>query len=227
MIDKLALHHHIQKHIFSTLMHQRYARFRDMRPPGTDSNLYSYHLKLMLQNRLVEKTDKGYTLGKAGIVYADRVSNATVSIRKQPKIITMMVVQNSNGDVLLFRKKRQPFIELWNLPHGKLHIEDQSINAAAKREISEKIGQLDVTPRHCGDCYVRLKDSDGVVMSTLVHVFKFESDEISETENMKWARPHKLSQYELAPAVEQIITRVFFGDPYFFEEYYINWDETS
>ena len=204
-------------------MHQRYARFRDMRPPKVDTNLYSYHLKLMLKKGLVEKTDQGYTLGLAGVLYIDRVSTQTVSVRRQPKIITMLVVQNSDGDVLLYRKPRQPFIDLWNLPQGKIHIDDSSIDAAARREIGEKIGDLQVEPEHAGDCYIRMQRDGEVVMSTLAHVFRFQSDDITETEQLRWARPHKLAQYELAPAVEQIVARTFFRDQYFFEEYNITW----
>lgn len=220
MIDQPIVQHHIQKHIVSILMHQRYARFRDMRPPNTDTNLYSYHLKLLQKAGYVIKTDQGYTLGAKGILYVDRVSTQTVTIRQQPKIITMLVVQNSNGDVLLFRKIRQPFIDQWNLPHGKLHINDASIEAAAQREIAEKLGLSEQTVEHAGDCYIRMTDTDGVVvMSTLVHVFRFETDDVVETDRLQWARPHKLSQYDLAPAVEQIVARTFFRDPYFFEEY--------
>lgn len=223
MIDTTAVNHHIQKHILSVLMHQRYARFRDMRPPRVDSNLYSYHLKLMMKNGLVDKTEQGYTLGLGGVLYVDRVSTASVSVRQQPKIITMLVVQNSEGDILLYKKSRQPFIDLWNLPQGKLHIDDESIQAAARREIKEKIGDIDVKPEHAGDCYIRMKRDGEVVMSTLAHVFRFESDEIAEGESLHWARPHKLHQYELAPAIEQIIARTFFRDPYFFEEFEVDW----
>src|SRR5690606_8960773 len=157
MVDYTDIKHHIQKHILSVLMHQKHARFRDMRPPRTDTNLYSYHLKSMLKNGFVDKVDDGYTLGLAGIMYVDRVSTQSVTVRRQPKIITMLVVQNSNGDVLLFKKARQPFIDLWNLPQGKLHIEDQTLIAAAKREISEKLGLAKADPEHAGDCYIRMR----------------------------------------------------------------------
>lgn len=224
MIEFESINHHIQKNIFSILMHQKYARFRDMRPPKTDTNLYSYHLNKLLRSGYVQKTDAGYTLGQKGILYVDRISTETVTIRRQPKIITMLVVQNSNGDVLLFRKKRQPFIDKWNLPQGKLHVEDESLVAAAHREIKEKL-HLPTPPdvTHAGDCYIRLHDNTSIVMSTLVHVFRFESDDIVETDRLIWARPHKLAQYDLAPAVEQIIARTFFRDPYFFEEYTETW----
>lgn len=200
-------------------MHTKYARFRDMRPPKVDTNLYSYHLKLLMKAGFIKKTDDGYTLDKKGIVYVDRVSTSTLNLRSQPKIVTMLVIQNSNGDILLFKRKRQPYTDLWTLPYGKVHIDDISIEAAAKREAAEKLGLQNQTVERAGDCYIRIMDTAEVIMSTLVHVFRFETDDIPPSDRLLWARPHKLHELELAPAVEQIVTRTFFRDSYFFEEY--------
>ena len=140
-------------------------------------------------------------------------------MRAQPKIITMLVIQNSNGDVLLTRRMKQPYIETWTLPYGRLHLDDKSVQAAAMREAKEKLG-MDFTPEHAGDCYIRVQNTAGeIISSTLAHVFRHYTDDIIETETIHWARPHKLAQYDLAPAVEQIVARTFFRDPYFFEEF--------
>jgi len=204
-------------------MHQRTARFRDMRPPKTDSNLYSYHLKLLIKAGLIEKTVEGYTLSKRGVVYVDRVSTATLDVRLQPKITTMFVIQNSEGQVLLFQRYRQPFIGKWALPNGKVHISDSSVAESARREAGEKLGVSETDFTHAGECYIRTMSEDRVVMSTLVHVFKFNSDDIVLNDRLRWVKPHRLNEYELAPAVEQIVARTFFNDPYFFEEFEENW----
>lgn len=220
MIDLPTIEHHVQKHIIDVLMHQRYARFRDMRPIGVDTNLYSYHLKILQKQHIVTKTEEGYTLAERGMVYVDRVTTESLNIRMQPTIITMFVVQNSDGDVLLYRRWRQPFTDLWTLPYGKLHIEDASVLAAAKREVREKLAINDVSLVHAGDCYIRVPSHDNeVMMSTLAHVFRFNSDDIALNDRLCWARPHKITQYDLAPGVEQIITRTFFRDPFYFEEF--------
>lgn len=223
MIEHTTLDHHIQKHIVSVLMHQKFARFKDMRPPSTDTNLYSYHLKLLLNRDFVKKTLEGYTLGKRGVLYVDRISTNTLDVRSQPKIITMLVVQNSEGDILLYRRARQPFTDQWTLPYGKIHIEDRTVKEAAIREAHEKLGLVDQELEHAGEVYIRIVDEDGTIMTTLAHVFRFESDEVAENERLLWARPHKMSQYDLAPAVEKIVARTFFHDPHFFEEYEETW----
>lgn len=219
MVEFESVNHNIRRHILSVLIHQRYARFRDLRPPRVDTNLYSYHLKALLHDGFIAKEEAGYTLAAKGLSYVDRVTAETVKIRRQPKIITMLVIQNSNGDVLLQKRTKQPYIDTWTLPYGKLHLNDGSIEEAAKRESYEKLGLAGQNLLHAGDCYIRVKVDGEILSSTLAHVFKFNRDDIGTNDNTIWARPHKLNQLDLAPAVEEIVARTFFNDPYFFEEF--------
>ena len=223
MIEQMILQHHIQKYIISVLMYQKFARFRDLRPPKVDTNLYSYHLKLLQKSGFVEKTPDGYTLTKKGILYIDRVTTSTLDVRSQPKIITMLLVQNSDGDILLFRRRRQPYTNTWTLPYGKLHIDDQTLQDSATREAKEKLGIEGKAVTHAGDCYIRIRDNEETVMTTLAHVFRLYTDDIELNEHLLWVQPHKLHNVKLAPAVEKIVARAFFKDPYFFEEFEEKW----
>ncbi|MDB5162083.1 MAG: hypothetical protein JWM52_591 [Candidatus Saccharibacteria bacterium] len=209
--------------MIDVLMFHEVVRFRDLRPPKTDTNLFSYHLKSLMKAGIIKKTEGGYTLTNIGLSYVDRVSTEKKAIRKQPKIITMLLIQNSEGDVLLQRRDKQPYINAWTLPYGKLHIDDGNLMSAAIRETKEKLGIEDQPMKHVGDCYIRVKAEGGVLSATLAHVFKFNRDDITPSNDIMWARPHKLSQYRLAPAVEAIVARGFFNDPFFFEEFESDW----
>jgi ADP-ribose pyrophosphatase YjhB (NUDIX family) len=223
MIESVSVNHHIQKHIIDVLMYSELARFRDLRPPRTDTNLFTYHLNALIKSGLIEKTEQGYTLTKDGLSYVDRVSSEKKIIRTQPKIITMLLVQNSNGDILLHKRDKQPYINAWTLPYGKYHIDDESLMAAAQREAKEKLGLEKQEMTHVGDCYIRVISEGEILTATLAHIFKFNLDDIKTNETIQWARPHKLNKYRLAPAVEQIMTRTFFNDPFFFEEFEVEW----
>jgi ADP-ribose pyrophosphatase YjhB (NUDIX family) len=135
----------------------------------------------------------------------------------------MLLIQNSDGDILLQRRSKQPYINAWTLPYGKLHIDDPSVLVAAKREAKEKLGLVDQEMQHIGDCYIRVKSDDEVLSTTLAHIFKFNRDDIKTSDDIMWARPHKLRSYALAPAVEAIVSRGFFNDPFFFEEFDATW----
>lgn len=219
----MTIEHHIQKYIIKVLMHQKYARFRDLRPQNVDTNLYSYHLKVMQKNGLVVKTDEGYTLTQDGLMYVDRVTLTKLNVRTQPKIITMLVIQNDEGDILLSRRDKQPYINAWTLPYGKTHIDDLTILDGARREWQDKIGGILPKITHAGDCYIRVRESERTLSATLAHVFYAVAEGVDTHEDLRWIRPHKLAQYELAPAVEQIVARTFFRDPYFFEEFEEVW----
>ena len=215
--------HNIQKHILGILLRQRTARFRDMRPPRTDANLYSYHLTQLVKSGLVKKVESGYSLDTAGLVYTDRLNADKLFVRQQPKIVTMLVIQNSEGDVLLQRRTKQPYIDMWTLPNGKFHIDDDSLMSAARREASEKLGLDNQEMIHAGDCYVRVHHGDTIMTVTLAHIFTFNRDDIEATDQTMWIQPHKLHKLELAPGVQEIVARTFFRDPFFFEEFESTW----
>lgn len=223
MIENVSITHHIQKYIIDVLMYKETARFRDLRPPRVDTNLFTYHLNVLVKSGVIAKSEAGYHLSTTGLSYVDRVSTEKKSIRSQPKIITMLLIQNSEGDVLLQRRNKQPYINEWTLPYGKLHIEDGSLDEAAKREAKEKLGVEDQAMSHAGDCYIRVRTDGQILSTTLAHVFKFNRDDIKTGEDIVWARPHKLANYRLAPAVAEIIARGFFNDPFFFEEFSADW----
>jgi ADP-ribose pyrophosphatase YjhB (NUDIX family) len=218
-----SINHHIQKYIIGVLLYQEFARFRDLRPPRTDTNLFSYHLKSLIKAGFVQKRDAGYTLSQNGLMHVDRVSTEKMTLRTQPKIITMLLVQNSNGDVLLQKRDKQPYINAWTLPYGKAHIDDQTIMIAAQREAKEKLGIDNQIVRHAGDAYIRVFTEGELLSTTLAHIFRFERDDIETNDTTAWVQPHKLSSYRLAPAVEAIVARSFFNDEHFFEEFRQDW----
>jgi 8-oxo-dGTP pyrophosphatase MutT (NUDIX family) len=223
MIETTEVKHNIQKHILSVLLHQQTARFRDMRMPRTDTNLYSYHLTQLVKSGLVKKIAGGYTLDTKGLIYVDRLNASKLFIRPQPKIVTMIIIQNGYGDVLMYQKLRQPFIDRWTLPFGKIHNDDTSIHAAAIREVQEKVGDIDVTLRHAGDCYIRTIHEGVVATAMIAHVFHGQVDEFTPEKHMQWVSLRKLEDYDPVPATKEIIARTLFRDPFFFEEFEEAW----
>ena len=225
MIDLPHVEHHIQKHILSCLMTCQFARFRDMRPPDVDTNLYSYHLKLLIRQGFIEKTDQGYTLTMPGQAYIDRVNLVTTKRTLQPKIITLLIIQDGYGNVLMYPKRRQPFMGQWTLPLGKVHNSDTSVRQAVQREIAEKISQeIAIDAQHVGDAYIRIKQGDDVLMSTLAHVFYGQVEGLDEpNEYWQWVSLRSLDERDTAPAISDIIARTLFRDPFFFEEFDVSW----
>lgn len=212
----VSFNHKIQKHIVDYLVQHETGRFSELRLPRTDTNLFSYHLKRLLKSGIIVKDEDAYTLGPEGLAYIAQQS-------AQPRVATMLLVQNSEGDVLLQRIEAQPYINTWTLPLAELPMEAGVIADAAQLQVEEQLGIGQLTPAHVGDCYIRVSSEGRPISTTLVHLFKCDSDEVVTSDSLIWARPHKLAQYRLGPATAEIMTRGFFNDPFFFEEYAVEW----
>ncbi|MBI4022696.1 NUDIX domain-containing protein [Candidatus Berkelbacteria bacterium] len=100
---------------------------------------------------------------------ADTLSLRTLSPRPQPKIVTLLAIQNDRDEWLLYRRKKEPFAGLVGFPYGKIHL-GETIEEAAGRELQEKTG-LEATLRHAGDAYLTVRRGEGLLSHMLVHVF--------------------------------------------------------
>lgn len=216
--------HHIQKYILKTLMYNKWARFSDMRPPKIDSNAYSYHLRVLQKDKMVEKTEKGYRLTPQGLSYVDKVSIEKFEPRIQPKLTNMLVIMNEKDEILLIPKSKQPFIGSWMLPYGKVHMEDESFYAAAVREADEKLNLNPENLEHVGSCFVRAFVNDVLISSILANVFtaKIESS-VQLGDKAGWFDRAALSDLRLAPATTHVIDKVAEKNNLFFEQFNIDW----
>jgi len=206
--------HVVQKHILSQLLRQKYSRFRDLRPKGIDTNLYSYHLKRLVAEGLVYKTNDGYSISDVAAV-------TMTAHTARPELA--FVIQNSDGDVLLKQRTAQPFADCYMLPGAKLDIRQSSIMEAAQSHVTHEITDNKVDVKHAGDSYVRIRNNDEILSTQLLHIFRFEVDAVYDAKQLLWARPHKIAQYALTPCVEQVMSRTFFKDKHFFEEFTETW----
>lgn len=155
--------HYIQKYILDKLIYAKDLRNRDMRPPHTESNLYQYHLKRLVDSGYIEHDESGYTLSGKGLQYADKHSSDLKERRPQPKLVTILRLENDNGEILLVPRKKQPFIGMYNLPSGKIH-EGETLLSAGQRELREKVGakeHIELTP--ADTVHLTIVDGDDIV----------------------------------------------------------------
>lgn len=205
-------------------MYTKWARFSDMRPPRVDSNAYSYHLRALQKEGLIEKHPKGYRLTPAGLFYVDKVSMENLEPRLQPKIITMIVAQNEQDNILFFSKTKQPFIGALMMPFGKVHLDDPNLLAAAERELFEKAHVKGAKLKHVGDCYVRARINGDLVWNILAHVFvtKLAGRQVN-LPNVEWRDPAQGKDSDYIPAARQIIKTSLTTDGFFMKEFDVEW----
>jgi hypothetical protein len=213
--------HPVKKFILEHLRNVEYARFRDLRPPRVETNAFTYHLNALVTEGLVQKAADGYSLGPRGLQYIHYQDKKSGQVG--PGVAVMLLVQNSEGDVLLERRTTQPFINSWGLPSSPVLAEDESLLSRVDQMGRNTLGVTGISYTHAGDCYIRVVSEGEALSATLAHLYSFNTDEIEPTDSLVWARPHKLDQYTLSPATAEIMTRGFFRDPYFFEEFTCEW----
>ena len=236
--------HQIGRDIMEYLAAHEYARFRDMRPADVTTNLFTYHCKLLIKSELIDKVDARYILTAKGRAYVDRFSGVAAP-RQSPKVIVMLLVQDGYGNILVKRQHRQPYMGMWTLPSAEMLIDDLSVTAAAERIACQQLDYEPVVLRHVGDCYITVGShvqvaasphgggllADGAVINlateqkfiaetrTFVHVVRFETDDLVNSDKAQWVEPLALTRMGAAPGVEQLVARSFFGDDFFFEEF--------
>lgn len=162
--------HVIQKEILIRLIQNPELRYSQLKPKHIESNHFMYHLKALMRDGMVEKKDNGnYSLTMEGKLYADQVNLKTLKVRRQPKIVTLVAVQNDKNQWLLYKRKHQPLINQIGFPYGKLHL-GETVQEAAERELMEKTG-LTCKLKHRGDGYIIIHEENEPVSQICFHLF--------------------------------------------------------
>jgi 8-oxo-dGTP pyrophosphatase MutT (NUDIX family) len=158
------IEHHIQRTIVDRLMHAEQLRFSDLKPTGMESNIFMYHLKQLLKDGYVERTDGGYRLAAKGLSYVDELSNENQRPRPQPKLINIIALTDGAGKWLLAERKVQPYIGMRMFPSGKRHRGETSAEHAT-RELHEKTGLSDILLSYRGIADVQIFDAAGTLLT--------------------------------------------------------------
>ena len=163
--------HWIRTYILEQLLTTQKLRNRDLRPNKVESNLFQYHLNQLVADKYVEKGAGGYTLATKGLAWADKYSGALKKERQQPKMVTIIGLQNDKGQYLLLRKPRQPFVNTFHLPSGKLHM-GESVVESAEREAREKLGIEDCNPNYVGWARITIASGTQPITEYIGFLFK-------------------------------------------------------
>lgn len=213
--------HKIQQHALKQLIMNPVRRFSGLKPDEVESNLFMYHLKQLIKENLVQKRADGlYCLTERGKAYADSLSLESFQPRLQPRIVTLLMIKNEAGEYLLYRRMRQPLINMVGFPYGKVHL-GETIAQAAARELSEKTG-LEATLVHRGDGYITMIQGTEPISQILFHLFlgsnptgQLTQSDVGEA---FWADPSQVPGWELLPSVMDLVDQLNSSDRLFFLE---------
>jgi ADP-ribose pyrophosphatase YjhB (NUDIX family)/predicted transcriptional regulator len=160
--------HEIQKEILKKLSEHKKATYSTLKRKDLEGNIFNYHLKVTIKEKYVKHKEKEYSLTAKGKHFVDRVSSVNFSERIQPKIITVVILKKGNK-YLLYKRKKQPFLDQVGFVHGKIHLEERVVDAAS-RELSEKSG-LQAKLKYRGHMYMTIHDEMELVSSMMCYIY--------------------------------------------------------
>jgi len=137
--------HYIQLEILKRLSGESGLRFNQLIVEGLESEHINYHVKKLIERKLIIKNSEIYLLTDLGKDYINSLDDQTMSIEKQPK--TSIIINgrrlSKNGIVehLLSRRLKQPYFNKIGRLGGKVRF-GETLEHAAKRELFEETGLL-------------------------------------------------------------------------------------
>ena len=198
----------IQEYVLRKLVHHKEQRYSDLRPQDVEGNLFMYHLKGLLRDGYVEKSEKAYRLSKKGMQHVAQLSLITGKHRKQPQVLNCIVAKNEANEYLFVRWHRQPNLGLVSFPHGMMHFGENS-DDSVRRELAEKAAVSGDTS-YVGTVLVKSLHEDEVDRHMVVRVFKAENliplEESIRTEVSEpfWASLTSISPSEFIPGFYEL-----------------------
>jgi ADP-ribose pyrophosphatase YjhB (NUDIX family) len=136
--------HYFQSQLLAKLGASSSLRFNELSLEGLESEHMNYHLKKLLNLKLVQKSkDNTYSLTDSGKDYFNLLDEDTKLFEKQPKTGVLLDVQRTNdkGEIehLLTRRLVQPYLHKVGRLTGKARL-GETIKETAERELMEETG---------------------------------------------------------------------------------------
>lgn len=128
--------HHIQKNIINVLASKDPARYADIKPDGMDGNQFTYHLKQLITDKLIQKNDDGtYSLTHKGRTY---LIYRYESLDEAAHSIFLVIVRHDKKH-LLRKRKVQPLINYSGFIHGE-PVANEPLAITVQKRVLKKTG---------------------------------------------------------------------------------------
>lgn len=177
------------------------------------SSKFDYYLKKLISDKVIEKKEEFYILTSAGLDFISKIDGISLKNKEKPFVCSFVVFRNEEGKVLLQKRLKQPYINYYNIPGGKVDLGESSKQCAI-REIEEETGlkclnsKLKVIAEIITNNNIS-KETENHLIGYFYFCDKFEGkllEKAREGEN-EWFDFEEIKSLKILPNVEYIVEK--------------------
>lgn len=214
--------HHLQKDILYRLVLSDSARFADLRPRHVDSNVFTYHLKQLIKEKLVIKTDDGlYSLTPLGRVAGINVTLSKKELLEQAHSVMLLCLRTEEDGWLLRKRLAQPMFEKIGFTHAEPK-GNEKITVTAKQTFMDRTG-LSCNFQIKGTGYVKLfrgNDQESFVHFTLLFADSYSGKLVHVARNGEniWLKEPDFKDSSMIPSMHDLVQSIDATDGIFYAD---------
>ncbi len=213
--------HSIQLQILKVLLFKPKAKFSDLNTTELTNDHFSFHLKQLVQQKLVTKIPDGYKLTAQGMELAGRIDTENDQLVMQPKLGVALCLLKDTYVLLNMRKKDQAIGQV-GLHTEKVRL-GEKLTTTVARCVTKEIGEIKYAAKFMGISHVITVVDQSVELDVVLHCFRLDylggdvQLETNEVQNI-WVDTTKLSDVSgLMPGVADVITNCLASKLFFIE----------
>lgn len=217
------LEHHIQKTIVYNLALIESARFSDLKPDTIENKLFDYHLKKVIAEGLVEKTNEGvYALTSKGRrIGRDTIKRSDLLLDRAYSVLFLVIRRESDGAWLLCRRKAHPLLGKVGFLKAE-PVVDEDVTATAHTTTLEKTG-LDCSFTVRGSGYLRMFEDDSLESFTHFTLLECtnangEPKQLDELAEYYWELDPDFTAPDVLPSIAYFAEKLAEPGLFFIEE---------
>ncbi|MFT4313137.1 MAG: NUDIX domain-containing protein [Candidatus Woesearchaeota archaeon] len=197
----------IQQKILQKLLYTPQMTYNALWDKNIRSNSFAYHIKSLEESNLIQKVEGAYSLTLKGKSLVTYMNGSSGEMTKQPLSVVILGAMD-NDKILLMKRTKEPFRDLWGLPGGKIEF-SQFLSQTAHDELFEETG-LTGNISFKGLVHIHTYDTDSLAFSHLLHIARVDNikgtmkKEDKEGE-LAWFSLSEISQLEHIPDLPLLV----------------------
>ncbi|MFT4311665.1 MAG: NUDIX hydrolase [Candidatus Woesearchaeota archaeon] len=173
----------IQEQILKQLLYHSKQSFNELWQKKGRSNTFAYHIQMLEEQNLIFKQEDGsYSLTTKGKGHVTFINGESGKKTKQPLSVVVLGIFKDNK-ILLMKRAKEPFKNLWGLPGGKIEF-DQFLSQTAATELLEETGLTgDLT--FSGIKHIHTYEDNQFTYSHILYSVRVDNPKGTQLENHK------------------------------------------